>query len=222
MEILSVVPDPYDSALVYAATPWGVYRTTDDGGTWVLKDKGTKRWFVQQLQMDPRDRHMLYAVMEDDLYKTTNGGESWLPLHVGGSDPQVVAQNPIDPSFLFVGFGNGFIRCSRDDARSWKRAGDIRGETVFALRFSPDGRSLFAAGWKTGVWRSGDGGSSWSQIWDDPAVEGVFDVAVDPDNPHHLMIGTDGQGVYESLDEGRTWSRAGLMGAKVKRIEFYP
>jgi photosystem II stability/assembly factor-like uncharacterized protein len=98
----------------------------------------------------------------------------------------------------------------------------VRGEAIYALRFSPDGISLFAAGWKTGVWRSVDHGTSWTQIWDDPAVEGVFDVAVDPDNPRHLIIATDGQGVYESLDEGKTWTRAGLMAAKVKRIEFYP
>jgi len=222
MEILGVVPDPYDSALIYAATPWGMYRTTDDGATWELKDKGTKRWFVQQLHMDLRDRSTLYAVMEDDLYRTTDGGESWTPVNVGGTYPQVVAQHPVDPSFLCVGFGDGSIRCSMDDGRSWKRAGEVRGEAIYALRFSPDGTSLLAAGWRTGVWRSLDRGTSWAQIWDNPAVEGVFDVAVDPDNSRHLIIATDGQGVYESLDEGRTWSRAGLMGAKVKRIEFYP
>jgi len=36
------------------------------------------------------------------------------------------------------------------------------------------------------------------------------------------MIGTSGQGIYESLDAGKTWRHAGLQGCQVRQIELYP
>jgi photosystem II stability/assembly factor-like uncharacterized protein len=222
MEILSLATDPEDSAVVYAATPWGVYKTTDDGANWVLKDRGCKRWFVQKLLRDQDQREILYAVMEDDLYRTTDGGENWAGLSIGASQPQVVAQRPGDPGTLCVGVEDGGVRISRDSGKTWWESGGLRGTTIYALRFSRDGTTLFAAGWKTGLWQSTDVGHSWSLLWDDPAVEAIFDVSEDPQDPGHLLVGTDGQGIWESPDGGRSWRRAGLMGAKVKQIEFYP
>ncbi len=222
MEILSVLPDPVDSATIYAATPWGVYRTVDDGRTWVRKDKGCNSWFVQKLLGDRRDRKTIYAAMEDDLYRSRDGAESWEPLHVGADQVQVVAQNPARPEMLCVGTEDRGIWVSRDDGRRWVQCRQFSRETIYALRFSPDGSSLYAAGWKTGLWRSRDGGETWERIFADDAVESIFDVLIDPRDSSHLLIGTDGQGIYESADGGVRWHRAGLMGAKVKQMEFYP
>jgi photosystem II stability/assembly factor-like uncharacterized protein len=222
MEILSLLPDPVDSSIIYAATPWGVYKTADDGASWVRKDRGCKRWFVQKLLGDRRDRRTLYAAMEDDLYCSRDGAESWEPLHVGADQIQVVAQNPARPEMLCVGVEDRGIRVSRDNGATWVLSPQLSRETIYALRFSPDGSSLYAAGWKTGLLRSTDGGLMWERIFADDAVESIFDILVNPTNPSHLLVGTDGQGIYESLDHGRTWRRAGLMGAKVKQMEFYP
>lgn len=221
MEILSILPDPVDSARLYAATPWGVYRTTDDGATWERKGKGCRRHFVQKLLGDRRDRQTLYAAMEDDLYRSRDGAASWEPLGVRAGQIQVVAQNPSRPGMLVVGVEDGGIWISRDDGASWAQSAPLSRETIYALRFSPDGEWLYAAGWKTGLLRSRDG-LSWEKIFSDDAVEAIFAVLVDPSDPLHLLIGTDGQGIYESFNNGRNWLRAGLMGAKVKQLEYYP
>lgn len=222
MEILSVLPDPLDSATVYAATPWGVYRTVDDGKSWVRKQRGCRRWFVQKLLGDRRDRKTIYAAMEDDLYRSADGAELWQPLHVGADQIQAVAQNPSRPEMLCVGTEDRGIWVSRDNGVSWRQCSQLSRETIYALRFSPDGLSLYAAGWKTGVWESRDGGKTWGRIFAENEVESIFDVLIDPRDSSHLLIGTDGQGIYESVDHGRSWHRAGLAGAKVKQMEFYP
>jgi photosystem II stability/assembly factor-like uncharacterized protein len=222
MEILSVVPDPVDSATVYAATPWGVYKTINDGAVWVHKPKGFKRWFVQKLAMDSADRRILYAAAEDDLYRSTDAGDSWGPLKVGASQIMTVLQGRRDPAFLAVGIEDGGIRWSGDGGRHWKAAVGIGQKTIYDISESPDGERLYAVGWQTGLLESGDRGKSWRLLWSDPDVEGIFTVRADPRNGNHLLVGTDGQGVYESNDRGRSWKAKGLPGAKVKQIEFYP
>jgi photosystem II stability/assembly factor-like uncharacterized protein len=222
MEILSVVADPVDSATVYAATPWGVYKTINDGAAWVHKAKGFKRWFVQRLVMDPADRKILFAAAEDDLYRSTDAGDSWEPLKVGASQIMTVLQSRRNPAFLAVGIEDGGIRWSVDGGRHWKAADGIGNTTIYDISESPDGERLYAGGWQTGLWESNDRGKSWRRIWSDPNVEGIFTVRADPRNGDHLLIGTDGQGVFESNDRGRSWRSKGLTGAKVKQIEFYP
>lgn len=222
MEILSLLPDPVDSAVVYVATPGGVYRTTDDGTAWVRKTSGCKRWFAQKLLGDWRDRRTLYAAMEDDLYRSRDGAESWEPLHVGADQIQVVAQNPVRPDMLCVGVEDRGVWVSGDNGATWVQSAPLSRETIYALRFSPDGLFLYAAGWKTGLLRSADGGLTWERIFAGGDIESIFCILINPVNPSHLLVGTDGQGIYESLDGGRNWRRAGLSGAKVKQMEFYP
>ena len=222
MEILSVAPDPTDSATILAATPWGVYKSTDDGASWIHKSRGMRRWFVQKLLIDRRDPRIVYAAAEDGLYRSRNEGESWSRLQLPAEQIQAVAQNPTSPENLAAVAEDRGIWISRDGGARWMQCRELRQETMYALRFSPDGKDLYAAGWKTGLWRSRDGGETWERIWSDPAVEAVFDVVVNPGDPRHLLVGTDGQGLYESPDQGATWHRAGLMGAKVKQIEFIP
>ncbi|HSQ74392.1 MAG TPA: hypothetical protein VLT13_02475, partial [Bacteroidota bacterium] len=87
---------------------------------------------------------------------------------------------------------------------------------------SPDGKDLYAAGWETGIWHSGDGGQSWTVLWSPAGIQAFFCLLVDPLDTRHLFAGTDGNGVYESVDGGRRWSYAGLNGGKIKHLFFYP
>ena len=221
-EILGVLPDPVDSLVIYAATPFGVFKTTDDGVTWQKKMDGFKRWFIQKIIMDREDRNVLYAASEDDLYRSTDAGERWTPLHVGGSEILSVLQNPAQPDLLLAGEEDEGIKYSTDRGRSWNFARIPFRTSIYAFGASADGHDLYAAGWQSGLWRSEDGGATWAQIWAANGIEAIYSILVDPADASHVMTGTVGSGVYESSDRGRTWHRAGLSGAQVKQIEFYP
>jgi photosystem II stability/assembly factor-like uncharacterized protein len=81
---------------------------------------------------------------------------------------------------------------------------------------------VYAGGFKTGLWKSVDGGLSWNLLWQNSDIEAIFTIFVDPDDPLHLLVGTSGQGIYESLDCGKNWRYAGLNGCHVKQIDLYP
>ena len=221
-EILGVVPDPEDSAMIYLATPFGVFKTADDGNTWVRKMNGFKKWFIQRIIMDSRDRRTLYAASEDDVYKTTDAGEHWFPMHVGALHPLALMQNPNKPKQFLAGFENRGVRYSFDDGKTWNAAKGLNDSTIYTFRASADGKDIYAAGWNTGLWRSDNGGATWNQVWSNRAFEAIYSIFVDPRDAKHILVGSVGDGVYESHDRGGTWRHAGLLGAQVKQIELYP
>jgi len=221
-EILSVAPDPVDSAVIYVSTPFGVFKSVDEGRHWKKKMSGMKKWFVKKVVFDVSDRKKLYAVAEEDIYRSTDSGEHWVPLRAGLTDVQSFAQDPVSPEHLLAGGEDGGIRLTLDAGNTWRVAQGVSKESFYAIAISPDGHSAYAGGFKTGLWVSTDSGVSWRLLWQNPDIEAISTIYIEKNDSRHLMIGTSGQGIYESLDAGMTWRHAGLKGCQVRQIELYP
>jgi len=84
-----------------------------------------------------------------------------------------------------------------------------------------------------GVWKSIDAGTTWEPIFDDQPVASIGAIAVHPKSPDVVWVGTGegnprnsvsiGNGVYKSLDGGKTWSYLGLDGSeRIPRIVLHP
>lgn len=71
-----------------------------------------------------------------------------------------------------------------------------------------------------GVWKTENNGTTWSPIFDNQAVYSTGDVTISPSNPDIVWVGTGennggrhisfGDGVYKSVDGGKTWKNMGL------------
>lgn len=221
-EVLSVALDPRDSALIYISTPFGVFKSTDDGAHWTKKMEGMKKWFVKRLLLDESDPDILYAAGEDDLYRSIDRGEHWKPLHVGAPLIEVIVQLPSDPRRMLVGTEDNSVRVTTDGGKTWREGKGLPITAFYGLCASSDGHTVYAGGFKTGLWKSANGGITWNLLWQNSDIEAIFTIFIDPDNPLHLLVGTSGQGIYESLDGGKNWRYAGLMGCHVKQIDLYP
>lgn len=221
-EVLSLALDPVDSSRMYIGTPWGVFRSADDGKSWQKKSRGMKKGFVQKVVIDRSERRTLYACSEDDLYCSGDEGENWKPLHVGVGGLMTVVQNPVMRSHLLVGTEDSGVHVSFDGGKTWKTGTGLPPTAFYALCFSSDRQTIYAGGYLSGIWKSTNGGRSWDILWQSDQLEAVYTIFVHPDNPRHIMIGTSGQGIFESFDEGKTWRQAGLRGCHVKQIEIYP
>lgn len=84
-----------------------------------------------------------------------------------------------------------------------------------------------------GVWKSVNGGLTWTPIFDDQPVAAIGAVALDPSNPDAVWVGSGegnprnsvsvGNGVYKSLDGGRTWQHLGLEKTeRIHRVVVHP
>lgn len=104
---------------------------------------------------------------------------------------------------------------SDDNGHTWQMISSGPGVAVNALAVHPANDAIVYAGTSGGpaattysLWRSTNGGQTWrSFTLGLPAdaygmLPGVTALAVDPDQPGVLYVGTDGQGVYR-FDEGR-------------------
>ena len=77
-----------------------------------------------------------------------------------------------------------------------------------------------------GVWKTENAGTTWTPIFDKQSVYSTGDVTIDPSNSNIIWVGTGennggrhisfGDGVYKSLDGGKTWENMGLK--KSERI----
>ncbi|MBP9103157.1 MAG: hypothetical protein KBF82_04770 [Chitinophagaceae bacterium] len=71
-----------------------------------------------------------------------------------------------------------------------------------------------------GVWKTENGGADWNPIFDDQPIQNIGALAIQQSNPSVVWVGTGegnprnslniGEGIYKSLDAGKTWKRMGL------------
>ena len=113
--------------------------------------------------------------------------------------------------------------------------GPAAGNRVAAVAGIPGDPSTYYAGASSGgVWKTTDGGADWRPIFDDQDVAAIGALAVAPNSPNIVWAGTGeawairdidvtGDGVYESVDAGKTWKNMGLKeSGRIGRIVIDP
>ena len=207
-------PNNGGGSIVFAGN--GIYRSTDDGETW--KHRGLKRsGTIGRIAVHPTDPDIVFVAVAGSLfnpggdrgvYRSTNGGNSWrlvLAPENGFSGGIDLAIDPSNPDRIF--------------AAMWQR------------RREPDLRTYGGVG--SGLWRSEDGGDTWTRLENVTALSpgdatgltrdaslGRIGVALAPNNPERVYVITtetdgDEKGFYVSNDGGDSFqaqTRPGSQG----------
>ncbi len=206
----------------------GVYKSTDFGQTWqrvLFVDENTG---CADLTMHPENPRILIAAMWDHrrspdffrsggpgsgLYKTEDGGQTWRKVHQGLPEGllgrMAVEFAPSNPQRVYLTVesenkeAKGLYR-SDDGGESWYFVSNDFNTKVRPFYFSrlvvdpTDENKIFKCGLNLTI--SDDGGESWRVVGSGVHSD-IHDVWVNPRNPKHIVIGTDG-GAYRSLDGG--------------------
>jgi photosystem II stability/assembly factor-like uncharacterized protein len=159
--------------------------------------------------------HLYLGTTNSWLYESKDAGATWHRLaKLDAADGYVLDSIVVDasnPLNLYVGAwkdsSGGGLWISHDGGHVWTAVPSLKGQPVHALIQAPsDARTLFA-GTLEGVYRTSDGGGTWTRISPEGSKEihEIESLAVDPHDPGILYAGT-WHLPWKTSDGGKTWS----------------
>jgi len=103
----------------------------------------------------------------------------------------------------------------------WRMIGPFRGgRTLTAVGVPGEPNTYYFGAVAGGIWKTTNGGNTWSPIFDQQPIASIGALALAPSNPNVIYVGTGeadmrsdisfGNGVYKSVDTGRSWTHLGL------------
>jgi photosystem II stability/assembly factor-like uncharacterized protein len=173
----------------------GMWKSTDAGKTWThigLKDSR----HIPRVRIHPRNPDLVYAAVlghlfgpnqERGVYRSSDGGRTWKRILFANENAGAIdlILDPTNPRVIY--------------ASTWR----VR-RTPYSLESGGEGSAL---------WKSTDGGDTWSNISASKGLPkgplGIIGVSVSRSNPQNVYAIVEAQegGLFRSRDGGETWER---------------
>jgi photosystem II stability/assembly factor-like uncharacterized protein len=127
--------------------------------------------------------------------------------------------------FVSVCFAQQSIDPKSFEGMKWRLVGPFRGGRVIAVTgVVGQPHTYYFGAVSGGVWKTVDGGMTWDPLFDKQGVSSIGAMAVAESDPNILYVGTGeacirgnisyGDGIYKSLDAGKTWTNVGLKDSR--------
>ncbi len=197
-----------------------------------------------------------FGAVAGGVWKTIDGGANWTPLFDKEpiSSIGAIAVAPSDHNVIYAGTGEAAIRGnttygtgvfkSVDGGKTWQNVGLKDSRQIGALIVDPRNENVvlvaalghaFGPNQERGIFRTADGGKTWTKVLSKDENTGGIDVVFDPHNPNIVFAslwqarrqpwffssGGPGSGLYRSDDNGVTWKHLegnGLPGGILGKI----
>jgi photosystem II stability/assembly factor-like uncharacterized protein len=191
----------------------GVYRSTDGGRTWVHMGLPESH-HIRRIQVHPRDADVVYVTAlghifgpneERGVYRSTDGGETWeRVLHVSERTGAIdLRMHPENPRILYAAMWQA-------ERKPW------------AMHSGPHNGPN-----EGGVWKTRDGGDSWSQLTNGLPTDSVGKIGLavsgaNPDQVYALVEARENnRGLYRSDDGGESFELVSDFRGLLARAWYY-
>jgi len=221
--VTALALDPTTPTTAYAGTRGGgVFKTTDGAATWTAVTNGLGNLTVSALAVAPSAGGTLLAATDGGVFRTTDGGGAWAASSTGLSSLLVrgVAFSGSQAGTAYAGTegGDGMFK-SIDGGRTWSAINvGLPSATVWAVAADPSRADVVLAGLDGGLYRSMDGGTSWTRV----QTGNVRAIAFDTTAMATAYAGLQNQGVFKSVN-GTDWSNVSTgLNTSVSSLAIHP
>lgn len=199
----------YDPKVLFVGTRIGVFRSTNSGEDWERVESGTSPININSMAVDPNNLNTIYAGTTWRPYKSTDAGKSWRLIKTGmidDSDVFAISINQNEPSNLFASACSGIYH-STNGGENWRKIQGIPSTSrrTRDILINPADPTKVYAGTTEGFWMSANGGKTW-MMTSQRNLE-INSIAVHPELPTRIFIGTNNHGMMVSNDGGRNWAQ---------------
>ncbi|MGA7616057.1 MAG: YCF48-related protein [Thermoanaerobaculia bacterium] len=220
--IRALALDSSDSHSLVAGGLGGIWRSSDEGKSWVrISDQEN----VESLAVDPRHPDTIYVGTWRQTFRTVDGGKTWKRVAEGmvlDTDVFAIHIDPANPDRVWLATC-GWTYCSLDQGEKWVRYRDgFDNRRIHDVAIDPNNPDTIYAGSVAGLYRSTDAGKKFALISTEDLT--INAIALHRDRPRRIILGTEGDGVYVSNDGGATFQRSseGLYNVKVAAVAGDP
>lgn len=187
----------------------GVWKSSDAGRSWEHVGLAESR-HVPRMRIHPKNPDLVYACAlghlfgpneQRGVFRSTDGGKRWKKVLFVNRDAGCVdlAMDPTNARVLYASF--------------WRVL-----RTPYSLESGGEG---------SGIWKSTDGGDSWTELTGNEGMPeppiGISGITVSPSDPDNLyaMVEAKQGGVFRSRDAGKTWTRTNKSRSLRQRAWYY-
>ncbi len=208
---------------------------------WTTQGPGDAGARINAIAVNPINDDIIYAGFSGGgIFKTIDGGTSWNPIfddqpYLAISD---ITLDPANPDIVYVGTGDhnvtGYpyigdgVYKSEDGGNTWQHKGLTDQRIISRIIVDPTNSDIIYAAClglpferndERGLYKSIDGGNTWSQVLFVSDQSGIVDLLINPDNPQVLyaaswdrirnntesIVSGPNAKIYKTVDGGNSW-----------------
>lgn len=204
--------DPDVHHYVYAFTKDGMYKSYDEGATWIYVPTDFMRNLVNFFHVSPLNPKKFFVCARDmGFYYSENKGENWKKVSDNDHMKEVtsVAEDPDNKLILYIGtLRDGILKYRYDEfKKAWNE--EHFGLSIFhvtSILINPlNHDEILASTFGDGLFHSLDKGKNWNKIEEGPGSTDIQFLYQDGFNTPIIWAATHSMGIWQSNNRGINW-----------------